>query len=555
MLSVPQLNLGSVDAINYKTRDQKEFFSKILYREEYLEQILLRNKYFLIGEKGTGKTSYAVFLNNSDYSETLSRIVTLTQTDYRRFVSLIEQKKITNFSYVDVWKVILLLLAADGISTIFNNIEGKFPKFAALRSAIDEYYHNAFRPEVDKSLDLIENAGEAARVLASHPEEVTADPPAEAGGFASPKVNLGYLEHRFRNALSSLKLSKDFVLFIDGIDIRPDQISYEPYIECIRGLANAAWELNTEFFSNIRDTKYHIKVVLLMRPDILDNMGFQNLNAKVRDNGVVLDWMTTYDGFRNSALFKLVAGTISKQQEVGTQTLWDVWKYYFPYEMENLRLAEVVDDPFVGFLRYSFYRPRDVVQYLQLMQAHVIKHQDNKDFFSRDSFDKCQREFSDYLLGEVKDYLSFYHSTVDFDEVIGFFSQLGGNNRFSWDQFKGAFSRYRTSLSDKSVTIRELKASPEEFLQFLYSLNIIGYLEPDEFGGNFVHYCFRDRTTVKLRPKVRYGLQYQVHPGLQRALLVGGKTRRRHRPKHKKRIAVSIEQAAKPSSLTKGDKE
>jgi hypothetical protein len=149
--------------------------------------------------------------------------------------------------------------------------------------------------------------------------------------------------------------------------------------------------------------------------------------------------------------------------------------------------------------------------------------------FSREAFFRCQKEFSDYLLGEVKDYLSFYHSTVDFDEVVGFFSELDGNNIFSWEKFKSAFHKHHSRINVDAITIPELTKTPEEFLQFLYSLNIVGYLEPDEQGGNFIHYCFRDRTTVKLRPKVKYGYNYHVHPGLQRALLVGGKGRTRHR--------------------------
>lgn len=161
------------------------------------------------------------------------------------------------------------------------------------------------------------------------------------------------------------------------------------------------------------------------------------------------------------------------------------------------------------------------------MQEYVTAHEEDKAIFSRESFFACQRDFSEYLLGEVRDYLKFYHSTVDFEEVVGFFAQFGGENQFSWNQFESAFVRYKKALETriKPVTIKELTSSAEEFLQFLYSLNIVGYLEPDGHGGHFVHWCFRDRTTAKLRPTVRYGFNYVVHPGLQRALLVGSKDR------------------------------
>jgi hypothetical protein len=359
-------------------------------------------------------------------------------------------------------------------------------------------------------------------VLAKHLELEAKGSEGVESDFPSFQINLAFLEKKFRDAIASADLEKDFILFIDSIDIRPDQIDYPSYIECIQGLANAAWDLNTEYFANIKGSRGNIKIVLLMRPDILDNMEFQNLNAKVLDNGVVLDWKTTYSNFKTSSIFNLISGIMAKQQDVSRLTNYGVWREYFPFDFEHLRIAERVDDPFVGLLRYSFYRPRDIVQYLKLMQRYVDHHEIKKQTFSRESFFAVQSEFSDYLLGEVRDYIKFYHSTASFEELVGFFSSFGGKNVFTWEEFRRAHQSYKETLRGKSITIRELEGTSEEFLQFIYSLNMVGYEEIDSKGGYFVHYCFRDRTTSKLRPKVKYGLQYRVHSGLQRALLVGG---------------------------------
>ena len=62
MLTVPELNFGFIDAVSYRQRGNKEHLQNILYKEHYLNQIMEHNRYFLIGEKGTGKTSYSVFL-------------------------------------------------------------------------------------------------------------------------------------------------------------------------------------------------------------------------------------------------------------------------------------------------------------------------------------------------------------------------------------------------------------------------------------------------------------------------------------------------------------
>lgn len=53
------------------------------------------------------------------------------------------------------------------------------------------------------------------------------------------------------------------------------------YHECVKGLANAVWSLNNNFFPSIRDPKGSLRVVLLLRPDIFDSIGFQNQTNKV----------------------------------------------------------------------------------------------------------------------------------------------------------------------------------------------------------------------------------------------------------------------------------
>jgi hypothetical protein len=525
MLTVPELNLGSIDAVNYKQRSQKEYLSRILYKDQFLDSIISEGKYFVIGEKGTGKTSFAAFLQNNSYKGCLSKIVSLNETDYRKFINLNQMGKFTVSDYTDIWKVILLLLVGDLIADKGRRNLANFQKFNTLQDAVQAYYKNAFRPEVDYTLEMVANSEDALKFVKAGIEAGFKDGSSEKTISSNFQMSLKALQLAFEDAISPLKLSDDLILFIDGIDIRPDQIEFGPYIECIRGLANATWQLNTEFFANIKDSKGRVKIALLMRPDILDNMGFQNLNAKVRDNGVVLNWETAYDQFRSSPIFSMVCGILAKQQDPVVERS-EAWAHYFRYELESRHISEKVDDPFIGFLRYSFYRPRDIIQYLQLMQDYVVQAENDKALFSRESFFKAQREYSDYLLGEVKDYLSFYYSTVDFDYLVGFFAQLEGRSDFTWDYFSRAYHKYVASLSGRSVGISELTSTPEEFLQFLYSMNVIGYLEKTE-SLVFVHYCFRDRTPVKLRPRVKLGLEYTVHPGLQRALLVGGGTRRK----------------------------
>ncbi|WOF41877.1 hypothetical protein KNJ79_11540 [Sphingopyxis indica] len=155
MLPIPDLNFGSIDAVSYRQRDQREFLKKTLYREHFLHKIMEPSKYFLIGEKGTGKTSYSVFLENTDYENMRAKVIELNSTDYQKFISLKENGSLSVSSYSDIWRVILLMIMCDTIAKKINPTAFNFYKFNAIKNAIDKYYHNAFRPEVDTSLEFI----------------------------------------------------------------------------------------------------------------------------------------------------------------------------------------------------------------------------------------------------------------------------------------------------------------------------------------------------------------------------------------------------------------
>ena len=306
MKTVGEMYLGFSDAQNYAQRPNKDMFNSIFVRNVYLDELLNSNVYFLIGEKGTGKTAYATFLRNNNYRETKAAVSYLAATDYEKFYTLKKQQNLDLTGYVGIWKVILLLLIAQNVTEKDKSIS-KFNKsnIILLNKAIDGYYMNAFSPEITKVMKIVDESEVVAKLISKY---------AEVGGNNASKVefsetkiqhNLFYIEKSFSDAITKLKLNKDIILFIDGIDIRPDTIPYTDYIECIRGLVNAAWALNTGLFPNVKDSKGQFKVVLLLRPDIFNSLNLQNATNKLLDNSVFLDWRTTYQIYKTSFLYEV----------------------------------------------------------------------------------------------------------------------------------------------------------------------------------------------------------------------------------------------------------
>jgi len=290
-----------------------------------------------------------------------------------------------------------------------------------LKKAIDEFYQNAFSPEIVKVMSFVESSELSASLMAKY-----GSLEANAGGANKLEVNdsvstfqtnLLRIRKTSEGAIEGLKLDEDFIIFIDGIDVRPPEIAYEDYFECVRGIIEAIWAINNDFFANIKDSKGRIRFVLLVRPDILLRAGLHNVNTKIRDNAALLNWRTTYKDYRSSSLFAVADRLLSAQNDTATG-VGEAWDHYFPFHAENVRhlegKAEEHVSSFLSFLRFSYYRPRDINAMMETMRRILAAKGDSSVVNASDFNDPSFRDaHADYLLGEIHDQLLFYYTQED----------------------------------------------------------------------------------------------------------------------------------------------
>ncbi|HEX8635766.1 MAG TPA: hypothetical protein VF703_16575 [Pyrinomonadaceae bacterium] len=524
MLPIPALNFGYNDAENYRRKENKELFNQIFVRTEELDNICQENIFFLMGDKGTGKTAYAVYLSNNYYKETLGSIKYIRETEYQKFISMKLEKHLALSDYTNIWKVILYLLMSQVISEreSTNFLFRAFSKFRILKEAIDEYYANAFSPEIIYAMQFVEQSKLAAELIFKYAKASGEETASITFSESRFQTNLLYIQKKFEDALTSLKLKDNHILFIDGIDIRPNGVPYDDYLECVKGLAHAVWSINNDFFSNIKDSKGRMRVVLLVRPDIFNSLGMQNQNNKIRDNSVLLNWQTTYQMYRHSSIF-FVADRLLAWQQTKPLDHGETWDYYFPYKAVNLVTNARTDSSFITFLRFSYYRPRDIVSMFGILQENFIQQQRPiTDVFSEEDFNnpEFRRKYSDYLLGEVRDNLSFYYTHSNYELFLKFFEFLYGKQAFKYDEYLQSFSQLEKFISRNSIVKPSFFDTADVFLQFLYELNVICY---QEHAGNeiFSRWCFRERSSANFSPKVKTNERYLIHYGLAKALNTG----------------------------------
>ena len=526
MKNINQLYLGYSDAQNYSQRQNKTAFNSVFVKNHYLDELLNHSVYFLIGEKGTGKTAYATYLTNNNYQGKKAITSFLASTDYEKFYILKKQKNLDLTGYIGIWKVILLLLISKSISPR-DRVISRFNKsnLDELNNAIDEYYMNAFSPEITNVMKIMDESEIVAKLIAEY---------AEVAGGTKNKVefsetrfqhNLYYIEKSFSDALSKLKINKDIILFIDGIDIRPDTIPYSDYLECIKGLANAAWTLNTSLFSNIRDSKGQLRVVLLLRPDIFHSLSLQNTTNKLLDNAVFLDWRTTYQKYKTSYLYQIAQKMLSYQQN-NIDGCSDIFEIYFPWDIVSSNKADRdKDTAFMEFIKISLSRPRDILVIMQYLQKIMIRDDmGDRLSFSQSVFEsnEFQNDYSEYFISSLKDQLSFYYSNVDFEHFLKLFDFFD-NSDFSYSTYKANYNKFIDYILSNAEDIPEFMDDEKKMLQLLYDCNVIAAVETTDTERAYFHFSYREKDSSNINPKVWIGknISYRFHYGLYKRIRFG----------------------------------
>lgn len=520
--SIDQINLGFSDAQNYTQRGNKQMLSEVFVKNSYLTKLLKSNVYYLVGEKGTGKTAYAAFLSNSEYENNKSVLKFISGTDYEKFYELKKRNQIDISGYVDIWKTIILLLLAksitdnDKVVSLLN--KNNLPE---LMQAIDEYYNKAFSPEIVNALKIVDKSEMVAKLVCQYAEVGGSEGSTLEFSEQRLQMNLYYICNRFSECLGHLKLSKNLTLYIDGIDVRPNNIPYDEYLECIKGLATASWSLNTELFANVRDSKGQFKVVLLLRPDIFNSLNLQNATNKLVDNAVYLEWRTTYADYATSNLYKMANKLLTYSQEKKDND--KLWEQYFDWKLSSTNIDQRENDTaFMEFLKISLSRPRDIQRILSLIQEIMIERElGEKQLFDYDTYnsDRFQNSYSEYFLSSLKDQLSFYYSEEDYKHFRKFFDYFD-DPQFSFDQYQTVYKEYVDYVLENAKEIPQFVEDPKTFMQLLYDSNIVAAIEGD---GRYFHFSYREKSPSNIAPEVPYekNITYRFHYGLYKKAKMG----------------------------------
>lgn len=516
MKKIQELQQVKGDAYDYYIAGNEDtnLFEKIFLVDDIVEEICKPDKYFLIGEKGSGKTAYSVYMSKSDKINSFCSISLVENTLYQRFLNMKRQKALELSSFKDVWINLIYLILAEKIRKEYGETFFSSIKYKQLSKAIDVFYSDAFKPEFVNAFEFVDNASASINSMMKQGLFST-------GTKASAETSQKYVEQSFQisllkirdgfeKAFMSVNLKKPTILFVDGIDARPRDIDNEQYFECLVGLVNAVLEMNQSFLK-----EKQIKIMLLIRPDIMYKMPVHNMNQKLRNNSVLLNWVTSYRKYIDSKLFKIADDYFMKQQDYSYE-LGECWNYYFPYKVEYQEKWKAPDNPFVEFLRYSLYKPRDILTMLNEMVDATSGTQ-----FKHSDFEGILSNYSTYLKGELKDYMLIYMDDSDYNNFSIFFDYFQGHRNFNYKFFEEKHLEYIKYLRELGRKIPPFMETASEALQLLYDTNIICYkiyeTLPNGKRKNKMFWSYKERNYANMQPEVKKGGEYSFHMAYARA--------------------------------------
>lgn len=220
-----------------------------------------------------------------------------------------------------------------------------------------------------------------------------------------------------------------------------------------------------------------MRIVLLLRPDIYNSLNLQNATTKLLDNSVFLDWRTTYQDYKTSYLYKVGLKLLAYNQTVADDV--DIWDEYFDWKIPSTSKERDYDTAFMAFLKISLSRPRDILVILQYLQRKMKKDGLGDNIkFSKKCFesDEFQNNYSAYFLSSLKDQLSFYYSSDEFDLFLKLFDFFDDTD-FSFSDFSVIYEKFCDYILENAQDIPSFVDDSKKLLQLLYDSNVIAAIE------------------------------------------------------------------------------
>lgn len=437
--------------------------------------------FLLVGRKGVGKTAYASkIISLAETDEVYTRALKLNDFEYTTFSKTsIDSELLGTQKYKQSWDFLLLLIIYKSLyfDLQIREVES-FNKVIHLLNSIGFPIENEYKKHVAKLSKLKVGANVGV---------VNAELESEFGELPNTYLErLSMLIELLVSGISDIYLDeKKLLLIIDGID---DVLRFKKnQLNIISSLVRSI-----DYINNLLCDILPIKVILLIREDILSNFTDPDLNKIKRDESITISWFDRQDELKELVNLRFLFSGIP-QDKIDSH-----WSELFPKVIKD-------KDSWTYILDFTLGKPRDILQFLKCCQE-LYPDSETLNFSEVSKVIKYYAR--NYFIEEMKNEITGFISDDFILSLPGILQSLG-NRSFTFLEFhRAAINQNHANEPD------ELES--KKMLQLLFDSGYLGqlYKSPGKHGlKTSVIFKYRNPTA-----QIDYSQEFITHRGISRGL-------------------------------------
>lgn len=436
---------------------------KYFIDDNYWGNIVNGKVFYVVGKKGTGKSSIYKAIENMAYTQGgLISNTDFGEFPFKKLLQLSDDSFAAPNQYQTVWKNMILQLFAKLIASL-NEIDN--PYFHEIKDFVASCIGNSV---VDLAKHIVTNtnkvnAGLILKILSLGRESTS------EVVYNSSEVDLDELNTKLSeliiNYFKTARQSTKYIIQFDRLDDNYNQYqTLNTYFDVLISLCKVTYSLNQNFRSvGINNAK----VIVYIRSDILREIAKRDPeSARWDDFKYTIDWgvKNIIKEWSSSKLYHLINRRIqTSSNELKTYEFKRL--FHYDYDDKNIFTQLLVD---------SMFRPRNLIMFCKILQKEILKSGQLTPYTYR----VARREYANWLFNsEIANEINPILKD-DFNAVKELLDMCG-SNPFTYDEFKQHYDSVH----------RQIKLPIDELLNFLYDAGVI-------------ENCWRDRNQKLLHKSV-----------------------------------------------------
>lgn len=479
-MQLKEYEFGFADATKEYSRNPEIFERAFCDPRNVVDKLTNSYHFLLIGRKGVGKSAYSSKIQSiADKSETLYaypmnlsdfEFSTFSKTGIDENVSGTQKYK-TSWDFLLLWSIYKILFNKMQMTEIPD-----INKIVYLLDSLGFSIDDGYKSDVTKLSKL--KIGANIKVFDITFEKEFNTKPSDY------LERISLLTEKMINVLSTLYLNeRQITVIIDGLD---DILRYKKNkIEIVASMIRSADYINDFMLKSQKQ----IKVVLLVREDIIGLVNDPDINKIIQDGAIFINWNN-----RSQDLKELVEKRFALSVSGAPEAQY--WDKIFPNKIKNKNTWDYVLD-------YTLYKPRDVLQFLKYCQ---IEYPDHEKLTLSETQNVLKVYSNKYFIEEMKNELSGLINDELIISIPSVFRRLGGR-AFDIAELNRLTNQQNMK---KAVSLEETKTE----LMYLFEAGYVGQLlSGGNSGKRSVIFKYRNPTA-----RIDYYQKFITHKGLHSGL-------------------------------------